>query len=160
MSTTLRRSTDACPDNNSSLSSPLPRAALPFAMLALAHRRKGEALLHFKQLDLEARCHKGYMFVQTIEKMLQKRVIQTAKKLFTEGGARAGRDGLLERDRSWSRNQANQSYCSLSVFLEGEKREKLRALTRRVFELSQEVALLRVQKRSSDEQVEENLRRQ
>jgi hypothetical protein len=60
-------------------------------------------------------------------------------------------------DKSVSRNQ---SYCSLSLFLEGEKREKLKNVTKRVFELTQELTLLKHQKKVSDQQIEENLRRQ
>ncbi len=76
--------------------------------------------------------------------------MQTAKRLFFEGGGKEG--NVLEQDRrSMDRSSSrNQSYCSLSAFLEGEKREKLKGLTRRVFELTQEVTLLRQQKRSSD----------
>jgi hypothetical protein len=138
MSTTLRRSTDAIPEHNSSCTHQLHKAALPFALQAIAQSRKADALLHLKQLDLEVRCHKGHLFVQAVEKIINRRVIQTAKKLFFEGGG--GKESVVleqERrgvDRSSSRNQ---SYCSLSAFLEGEKREKLKGLTRRVFELTQ-----------------------
>jgi hypothetical protein len=92
ISSTLRRSTDACTENNNSQPNPhtLLRAPLAYALLGLAQHRSGQALLQLKQLGLEAQCHKGYLFVAAIERILSRRVVQTAKRLFFEGGGKEG----------------------------------------------------------------------
>lgn len=55
-----------------------------YLLYGLAVRREVDAFGWIKSMDLERRCHKGYLFVQTIEKIINRRVIQTAKKLFFE----------------------------------------------------------------------------
>lgn len=145
MSTTLRRSTDT-PVTHS-----LPRAALPYLLLSIVQRSTTHAFLQIQRKHMQANCHRGYLFVQTMEKLLNKRVLQTARRLLQEGS------GWQLEGHSISRNQ---SCCSASAYLESEKREKVKGLTRRVFELTQQVQVLRAQKRSYDEQIEQNLRRQ
>ena len=121
MSTTPR-SHDASPENNYSHAANqlIHKAALVFAIQNLARTRKAEALLQLKQLDLESRCHKGFLFVSAIERILNRRVIQSAKKLFLGRGEDGGRGRELLEGRVVDRSsRVNQSYMSLSAFLEG-----------------------------------------
>jgi hypothetical protein len=46
-----------------------------------------EAFGRIMQAALESRCHKGYMFVQTIERIIYRKIIQTAKKLLLENSS-------------------------------------------------------------------------
>jgi hypothetical protein len=39
------------------------------------------------------------------------------------------------------------SYCSVSLFIEGEKKDKLKNATRKIFDLTQELTLLKHQKK-------------
>lgn len=67
-------------------------------MYVLALRREADAFGWIKSMDLERRCHKGYLFVQAIEKIINRKVIQTAKKLFFESSPLAmmgNRDNIL-----------------------------------------------------------------
>ena len=69
-----------------------------YSLYVLALRREADAFGWIKSMDLERRCHKGYLFVQTIEKIINRKVIQTAKKLFFESSPLAmvgNKDNIL-----------------------------------------------------------------
>jgi hypothetical protein len=83
LSTTLKKSIDHHNSNSSHLhSNKMQRAVLAITLEKLILRRKLSIFAKIKGKYNEGMCYKGYFFVQTIEKIVNRKMLQSAKKLF------------------------------------------------------------------------------
>ncbi len=136
LSTTLKKSIDAGTTSNTSLlhSNKISRVSLAITVGDLFLRRKIKSFNIIKLAYVEGSCHKAYMFLQKIEKIISRRMNYSAKMIFQSmerGNGRLEQEGVLNDrenslmpfDKSLSRNVS--CYVAMSK-IESHKKEKVK----------------------------------
>ena len=85
LSTTLKKNIDHHNSNSSHINTnKLSKAILAITLEKLILRRKLSIFTMIKEKSTEGICYKGYFFVQTIERIVNRKMLQCAKKIFVE----------------------------------------------------------------------------